>query len=103
MAAASISFTSVKILRRVGECISRALGRSMKQVTSVAGNCPISTALKNQFRKANRNRPPLTAGASGDTFQLTIGGLAQLGERLAGSQKVSGSSPLSSTFLLHYA
>jgi hypothetical protein len=31
------------------------------------------------------------------------GGLAQLGERLAGSQKVSGSSPLSSTFLLHYA
>jgi hypothetical protein len=25
------------------------------------------------------------------------GGLAQLGERLAGSQKVSGSSPLSST------
>jgi hypothetical protein len=29
---------------------------------------------------------------------LTIGGLAQLGERLAGSQKVSGSSPLSSTF-----
>ena len=27
-----------------------------------------------------------------------IGGLAQLGERLAGSQKVRGSSPLSSTF-----
>jgi hypothetical protein len=27
----------------------------------------------------------------------TPGGLAQLGERLAGSQKVSGSSPLSST------
>jgi hypothetical protein len=27
----------------------------------------------------------------------TIGGLAQLGERLAGSQKVIGSSPLSST------
>tara|TARA_Y100001934_G_scaffold179119_1_gene211905 strand:- start:458 stop:640 length:183 start_codon:yes stop_codon:yes gene_type:complete len=27
----------------------------------------------------------------------TTGGLAQLGERLAGSQKVSGSSPLSST------
>lgn len=28
---------------------------------------------------------------------LVIGGLAQLGERLAGSQKVMGSSPLSST------
>ena len=28
---------------------------------------------------------------------LTDGGLAQLGERLAGSQKVRGSSPLSST------
>ncbi len=28
---------------------------------------------------------------------LIFGGLAQLGERLAGSQKVRGSSPLSST------
>jgi hypothetical protein len=55
-------------------------------------------ATENQFRKASRNRSPLTAGAAADTFQLTIGGLAQLGERLAGSQKVSGSSPLSSTF-----
>ena len=31
----------------------------------------------------------------------TFGGLAQLGERLAGSQKVIGSSPLSSTFTFH--
>ena len=31
------------------------------------------------------------------------GGLAQLGERLAGSQKVIGSSPLSSTCLLWQA
>src|SRR5215212_10099077 len=54
--------------------------------------------MDNQSRKANRNRPPLTAGVPADTFHLTIGGLAQLGERLAGSQKVSGSSPLSSTF-----
>ena len=31
------------------------------------------------------------------------GGLAQLGERLAGSQKVRGSSPLSSTFFYDFA
>ena len=32
-----------------------------------------------------------------DTIGAFAGGLAQLGERLAGSQKVIGSSPLSST------
>jgi hypothetical protein len=61
------------------------LGRSINAATQLAGNCPISTALENQFRKANRNHPPLTGFGSADTFQLTIGGLAQLGERLAGS------------------
>jgi hypothetical protein len=41
----------------------------------------------------------LTHDNSTDTFQeQPCGGLAQLGERLAGSQKVSGSSPLSSTY-----
>ena len=35
--------------------------------------------------------------------QCKIGGLAQLGERLAGSQKVIDSSPLSSTCLLWQA
>ena len=34
-----------------------------------------------------------------DSRHNQSGGLAQLGERLAGSQKVIGSSPLSSTFL----
>ena len=42
-----------------------------------------------------------------DKVVADAGGLAQLGERLAGSQKVSGSSPLSSTFccacVLHQA
>ena len=33
------------------------------------------------------------------TAALIYGGLAQLGERLAGSQKVRGSNPLSSTYL----
>ncbi len=35
-------------------------------------------------------------------LMLLNGGLAQLGERLAGSQKVRGSSPLSSTFFLFF-
>jgi hypothetical protein len=35
-----------------------------------------------------------------DTFQETIGGLAQLGERQAGSLKVTGSSPVSSIIML---
>src|SRR5262249_39360246 len=60
--------------------------------------CPIGRARKYQLRKANRIPSPLTAGVPADTFQLTIGGLAQLGERLHGMQEVSGSSPLSSTF-----
>ena len=37
------------------------------------------------------------------TWKLTGGGLAQLGERLAGSQKVRGSNPLSSTFVFREA
>ena len=46
----------------------------------------------------------LGEGCAGDssTYQKTQlskdGGLAQLGERLAGSQKVTGSSPVSSTY-----
>jgi hypothetical protein len=41
----------------------------------------------------------LTRSAASDSFLCSQarGGLAQLGERLAGSQKVKGSSPLSST------
>ncbi len=34
------------------------------------------------------------------TFLISSGGLAQLGERMAGSHEVIGSSPLSSTFLI---
>jgi hypothetical protein len=45
----------------------------------------------------------LTGDVPGDIFQLTIGGLAQLGERQAGSLKVTGSSPVYSTFLSNYA
>lgn len=41
------------------------------------------------------------AADGGDTHRRATGGLAQLGERLAGSQKVRGSSPLSSTFSLN--
>jgi hypothetical protein len=56
--------------------------------------------------RANRPRPGLVEVV--DTFAVNVlwlaaphkafnpGGLAQLGERLAGSQKVRGSSPLSS-------
>jgi hypothetical protein len=41
----------------------------------------------------------LTRLPSGDSLRcFNLGGLAQLGERLAGSQKVKGSSPLSSIF-----
>ena len=39
----------------------------------------------------------LTRFRASDSFAFDAGGLAQLGERLAGSQKVRGSSPLSST------
>ncbi len=54
--------------------------------------------MEKRFQKANLNRPPLTYGVQIDKFQMTIGGLAQLGERQAGSLKVTGSSPVSSTF-----
>ena len=43
---------------------------------------------------------PIKAGVLSlvcDGYRSLFGGLAQLGERLAGSQKVRGSSPLSST------
>ena len=42
---------------------------------------------------------PAAVDRAGQAYILTLpdGGLAQLGERLAGSQKVRGSSPLSST------
>ena len=42
--------------------------------------------------------PPVDKKNSFYILQSSPGGLAQLGERLAGSQKVIGSSPLSSTY-----
>ena len=48
--------------------------------------------------KNGRNlNPPVDKKNSFYILQSSLGGLAQLGERLAGSQKVIGSIPLSST------
>ncbi len=80
--------------------------------TALAGRCPLSSFLAAQDFAGREGEGTFSltrgnylwyknfwVGSSGswDDCQLSTGGVAQLGEHLAGSQKVTGSSPVTST------
>src|SRR5437870_4949891 len=102
MAAASATFTTVTMVRRRCECVLCIEGLRVRSCRGRETNrdpcarhpesCILYRPRLTKIRRRCHMMKPLIL------FKVTVGGLAQLGERLAGSQKVSGSSPLSSTF-----